>query len=165
LEPPANPERFILFVAALEKWRRDIREVVESVARPLASQRIDLFGGMGEGTVAAVSKAQRVNRSLPEFVPAAQAAIRAYEKAMDRFVPKTGDETAEYPIASMPLKLVEEIAGRIQAEYRIVALEVALMPFAAMADRIDENVADGHTINPVMLCCNFRRARAALRGN
>lgn len=65
----------------------------------------------------------------------------------------------------MPLKLVEEIAGRIQAEYRIVALEDALMPFAAMADRIDEDVADGDTIKPVMLCCNFRRARAALHGN
>lgn len=64
-------------------------EVVESVARALAPQRIDLFDGMGEGTVAAVSKAERINRSWPEFDPAAQAAIRAYEKAMDRFVPKT----------------------------------------------------------------------------
>ena len=46
------------------------------------------------------------------------------------------------------LEACRRYARWTQAGYRIVALEDALMPFAAMADEFDENVADGDTINP-----------------
>jgi hypothetical protein len=77
-------------------------EMVERVARALAKQKLESFGDMGGGPMDAVSTEEFINRSWPEFVAAANAAIEAYEKAKDSFVQETGDETAKKTIASIP---------------------------------------------------------------
>jgi hypothetical protein len=79
-----------------------VSDIVQRVARALAKQKLESFGDMGDGPLDAASTDEFVNRSWPEFVAAARAAIEAYEKAKDGSFRETGGETSEKANASIP---------------------------------------------------------------